>query len=392
MRGYIRKRGENRYQVEISGGRDPQTGKRVRKYIQVQGSYKDAQKVLTDTLHQVNSGMPLVAPQKGRVTVDEYFRGWLDGWAPTHVRPTTFESYKMIIEKHVLPVLGRLRLDKLQPEHLEKLYADKLKQGGLRRAGSGLSPRTVQYMHARIKQVLDRAVGRGLISRNVAELVDPPLQEEKEMKTLTATEVQTFLAAMRTDHYYALWRLALGTGMRRGELLGLRWSDVDFERKSLTIRQQIVPVEGRPTIQEPKTAKSKRTIPLSDDMIGALREHRLKQTEERLLAEQYGNLDLVFAGRTGQPISPRGMERRLHHRLRKLGLRLIRFHDLRHTFATVALEAGVPLKVVSETLGHEKISTTGDRYQHVQMNVQEKYIAMVSDLMKPRSREQGERS
>ncbi|MHB9112922.1 MAG: tyrosine-type recombinase/integrase [Thermoleophilia bacterium] len=389
MRGYIRKRGKNSYLVAVFAGRDGLTGKKRYKYMTVRGRRKDAEKVLQTELHRVNSGMPLILPEKGRVTVRQHFETWLESYARMATRPTTFESYRFLVKKYIIPALGDLRLEQLQPQHLQRLYAEKLSRGRADGQG-GLSPRTVQYLHVRIKQGLKYAVKWGLVGRNVAELVDPPRQVKKEMKTLTVAEVQTFLAAMRTDRLFALWRLALGTGMRRGELLGLRWQDIDFEHKHLTVRQQLVLVNGRPLFQEPKTKKSKRLIPLSVEMIDVLREHRLKQAEDRLLATDYSDLDLVFAGPGGEPLDPGDMVKRFEFRLQKAGLKRVRFHDLRHTFATLALQAGVQLKTVQETLGHEDIATTGNTYQHVIRSVQEEAIRKVEDLIRPRDEDGNE--
>ncbi|MHB8927112.1 MAG: site-specific integrase [Bacillota bacterium] len=383
MRGYIRKRAENSYQLTVSGGRDAQTGKRLRKYIQVQGSYKDAQRALAEALHQVNSGIPLALPGKGRVTVREHFTAWLEGYARMSTRPTTFESYRITVEKHIIPVLGSIRLDKLDPRHLQKLYADKLVAGRADGRSGGLSARSVRYIHSLLREGLEQAREWGLVGRNVADLVNPPKQAKKEMQTLTREQVQAFLAANRTDRLYALWRLALGTGLRRGELLGLRWADINLMESYLTVRQQIVCIKGLPTVQEPKTKKSTRVVPLSEDIVEALRQHRLGQTEERLVATKYSGRDLVFAGSSGEVLDPRAVSRLFERRLKKAGLPPIRFHDIRHTFATIALEAGVPLKVVSEMLGHEKISTTGDVYQHVLRHVEEKYADLVAELMRP---------
>ncbi|MHB8757113.1 MAG: site-specific integrase [Bacillota bacterium] len=178
--------------------------------------------------------------------------------------------------------------------------------------------------------------------------------------------------------------LAFGTGLRRGELLGLRWADMNLMERYLTVRQQVVCINGLPTVQEPKTKKSTRAVPLSEDIVEALRQHRLRQTEERLMAAKYTSLDFVFAGPSGEALDPRSVSRQFERRLKRCGLPPVRFHDIRHTFATVALEAGVPLKVVSEMLGHEKISTTGDIYQHVLRHVEEKYADLVADLMRPK--------
>lgn len=194
-----------------------------------------------------------------------------------------------------------------------------------------------------------------------------------------------FLAGYKDDRLYALWHLAFGTGLRRGELLGLRWADVNLSEKHLTVRQQIVCVRGRLTIQEPKTRKSTRVVPLSEDIVTALHHHRLRQAEMMLLAKTYAPLDLVFAQRNGKPLEPRNVSKMFERRLKKVGLPRVRFHDIRHTFATIALEAGVPLKVVSEMLGHERISTTADVYQHVSQSVEGKFANLVADLIRPKT-------
>lgn len=235
------------------------------------------------------------------------------------------------------------------------------------RNGQGLAPKTVRNAHGTIRKALDDAVKRRYVVRNVASDAQPPRLEHTEMVTWTPEQVQTFLAHVDGDRLYAMWFLYVTTGMRRGEVLGLRWSDVDLDRGRLSIVRQLTVVDGDPIVSEPKTKRGVRTISLDDRTAGVLADHRRRQIEERLAAGPvWEDTGLVFTWEDGTLIHPHNPTRWLRETTVELGLpNLGGPHGLRHTYATVALTSGVPVKVVSERLGHANISITLDTYAHV---------------------------
>lgn len=228
----------------------------------------------------------------------------------------------------------------LTPARLNRLYADLLARGG--RGGKGLWPKTVRNTHTMIHRALTDALRWGRVARNVAELADPPKARGREMKTWTADEVRTFLEHVRSHRLYAAWLLVSTTGLRRGEILGLHWRDVDLGTARLAVRSTLVMVNNTPTWSTPKTAKGRRSVPLPAETVAALRSHSAQQGRERLaLGEGYQDGDLVFGREDGAPLHPDTFERNFDRLAAEAGSPAIRLHDVRHTFATLALRAGV---------------------------------------------------
>lgn len=254
-------------------------------------------------------------------------------------------------------------LTRLSPQHLQRLYATKLET---------LSPTTVNHVHAVLHKALSNAVRWGAVNRNVADLVDPPRNRPFEIATLTAHEARTFLDAASGNRLEALFVLAVTTGMRQGELLGLRWRDVDFDACALQIRGSMQATPDGLRIMEPKTRTSQRRVTLSREPVDALRRHRVAQAEERLqLGAAWEDNGLVFANVVGRPIAAGNLLRRsFEPLLKRAGLPRIRFHDLRHTSATLLLGRGIHPKIVAEMLGHSRVGTTLDRYSHVTPTMQ----------------------
>jgi integrase len=315
---------------------------------------------LTEALDARDKGALVTGP---RQTVSQFFTEWLDAVQPS-LRPRTFVGYEQLVRLHVLPDLGTLSLTKLGPQHLQQLYASRLT--------AGLSPTTVNHLHALIHKALSHALRWSLVHRNVADLVDPPRNRHFEIAPLTAEQARAFLSAASGHRLEALYVVAVTTGMRQGELLGLRWRDVDLDAGTLQIRGSMQLTPDGLRIMEPKTAGSRRRVALSRQPIDALRRHRVAQAEERLrMGAAWENNELVFATKTGQPITPSMLRRSYEPLLTRAGLPRMRFHDLRHTSATLLLGRGVHPKVVSEMLGHTRISTTLDLYSHVSMTMQQ---------------------
>ena len=356
MRGHIKKRGRDTYSVIVSQGSDPATGRRRQTWRTVRGSKRDAEAVLTQLLAQKDSGIDL---PPGRVTIAVYLGRWLESYARPNTRPRTYESYELLIRKHTLPLLGRLPLAKLAPSHLQQLYADRLR--------AGLSPMTVRHLHAVLHKAFGDAVTWGLAGRNVVDAVSPPRAPRREIQTLSSEQARAFLDAASGDRLEALYVVALTTGMRQGELLGLPWSAVDLERGTVQVRGSLQRTrDNRPAIVEPKTPSSRRQVMLTRTATAALRRHRTRQLEERLrLGPAWNESDLVFTSEIGTPLSATNLVRRSFRRLlERAGLPRIRFHDLRHTAATLLLGEGQHPKLVADMLGHSRISTTLDLYSH----------------------------
>ena len=297
-----------------------------------------------------------------------------DRWLPlqeSRLRPSTFNSYRATIELHVLPYIGKVRLDKLQADDLEGLYV-KLLRSGLRRGknGGGLSATSVRYVHRVLSKALGDAHRKGIVTRNVVTLADAPQAQasgpRSRIQVWDAPELSRFLTATADHRHHTLWVVAANTGMRRGELVGLRWTDVDLARATISVRQAVVVVAYTLHLSDVKTASGRRTINIDTRTVDTIRRWRdERQKVAREPGEAYDDHGLVFCKTDGYPIHPELISRTFDRLVAKHQLRRIRFHDLRHTHATLLLKAGVPAKVVSERLGHATPGFTLNVYQHV---------------------------
>jgi integrase len=310
------------------------------------------------------------------VTVSEYLQRWLNDSVKGSVRPITFESYERLVRVHVVPALGRVKLKALSPAHLQALYRDRL--------DAGLSPSTVQRLHAVIHRALKQALRWGLVLRNVSEVVDPPKAQRKEIRPLTPEQVRTLLRTAEEDRLGPLYALAITTGLRQGELFGLRWEDVDLEAGRLSVRQTLTTPKGGRRLGPPKRSKSRRSVKLTAGAVKALRDHRERQLEEReKLAELWQDHDFVFTTQVGTPLNRHNFFRRCYKPLlEEAGLpRSVRFHDLRHTCATLLLSKNVNPKIVQELLGHANISQTMDTYSHMLPDMQDRAASAMDDIL-----------
>lgn len=330
---------------------------------------------LINDLHEGSYVLP------GRVTLAEWIR---ESWLPmteARVKPSTFDSYRRNMDTHVLPVLGGKLLQQLTPPMLNALYAN-LATGGEKR--KPLSSKTISYIHATIHKALGDAVDAGLVARNVADRAKPPRPSRRSTNGIQAWEpgeLARFLEHVRGTRLAAIWRVAAMTGMRRGEILGLRWCDIDLEAARLSVRHAIVAV-AYTTIESTPKSHNARVIDLDPETVEQLCDHRRRQQDERAeWGADYEDRDLVVCKENGEPIHPHTFSQSFERIIRNAGLRSIRLHDLRHTHATLALKAGVPVKVISERLGHESPAFTLKQYAHVIPGMQAEAAAQVATLV-----------
>jgi len=382
MRGHITKRGENSYSVVIRRGRDPNTGKYLQSWFTVKGTKKDAEKKLAELLHQLDNG---VFMKPGKTSLAEFLERWLTDYVWPNLSPRTAEGYEHIIRKHLIPGLGNMVLTQLKPEQLQRYYSAKLAAGRCDGKGA-LSARTVRHHHVTLHNALQSAVKCGLLSRNPADAVSTPRYQRPEWHTLSEDDISTLLEAAKETPYYALFYMALFTGMRRSELLALRWSDVDLLLCQVHIAQTLHHLRnGEFVLRPPKTAKGRRMVSLSPSAALVLAEHRQKQEAINLMQGiTLREDDLIFTGLNGHPILPDTITHAWIKLVRRTGLDGIRFHDARHTHASLMLKQGVHPKIVQERLGHASIAITLDTYSHVTPGLQEAAAARFDELVIPK--------
>ena len=315
------------------------------------------------------------------LSVAAYLERWIEHKA-RDTRPNTARSYRDTVRLYLAPHLGRVKLDKLRPLDLERMLTALL--------GAGKSPALVAYALRVLKMALRQAVMWGLVPRNVGDAVRPPRVERKEMEVWTPGEVASFLEVAQAHRLHALFHLAVMTGMRRGEVLGLKWSDIDWERKRLTVRHNLVEVrkeygqtavKGFLDVGDPKTYASRRPVALSPGTLAVLEAQRERQGRERAaLGEAYQDDGLVFASEVGTPTHPRNLERAYYVLRERAQVSKIRFHDLRHTAASLMARKGVSIKAISEQLGHEDVAFTMRVYTHLYDEQREVAALDMSDL------------
>jgi integrase len=293
------------------------------------------------------------------LTLGEYLDRWLSGSVRGSVKQSTFDRNEIAVRVHIKPALGRIKLKKLAPAHVQSFYQDRL--------DAGLAPASVNKLHVVLHKALDQAVKWNMIPRNPTEVVSAPRPTPKEMHPLSAEETRKMLEAAHGDKLEALYVLAIHTGMRQGELLGLKWQDVDLENATVSVRRTLTKSGGRLLLGEPKTKKSRRTIQLTEEAVRVLCEHLDRQVEHiQRLGDLYRDEGLIFASEVGTLINPTNLRQRsFGSLLKRVGLPKIRFHDLRHTCATLLLSRNVHPKFVQELLGHANIAITLDTYSHV---------------------------
>ena len=383
MRGTVIKRGKS-WAVVVDVGRDPFTGQRVRRWHSGYATKRAAERARTEVLSRLDHGT-YVEPD--RRALGPYLEvDWLPAMRAC-VRASTWDSYARNIRLHIVPALGGVALQALTPARLNEFYAGLLQDGRTDGRG-GLAPKTVRYLHGILRKALADAVRWNLVQRNVADQADAPSRAgAADMMTWTAEELGRFLDFVVDDRFYGAWVLAATTGLRRGEVLGLRWSDVDLDSGRLAVRQTLVSVAYETKFSTPKTKRGRRSVSLDATTVMALRSHRKRQLEDRMAwGSAYQDSGLVVTRENGVLVHPDRFTQMFDKQVKNSGLPRIRLHDLRHTHATLALAAGVHPKVVSERLGHATVAFTLDVYSHAVPALQEEAADRIAALIFRRAR------
>lgn len=367
--GSIYQRQDGRWVAEIYVSRDS-AGKRRSKYF-YGATQKEVLGKRTRALSDRQRGLPV---DPDRQTVKDFLTRWLADSVKGKNAPRTHESYSGVVNRHIIPAIGHLRLTKLTPQHLQHLYQVKQEEG---------LTRAVRLMHAVLHRALDQALRWGLVYRNVADAVDAPRVTRREMQVLSPEQAGQFLDASRGDRLHALYVLAIGCGLRQGELLGLKWADVDWDNSTLQVQRQLQYMNGEFVFSEPKSQKARRTVALPALAVAALKTHKAKQAAERLaLGPVWEDNDLVFTSEAGAPLHKSSLRiRSFNPILERAGVPKVRFHDLRHTAATLLLARGVHPKLVQEQLGHSQISLTLDTYSHVLPTMKKDVAAQMDAIL-----------
>jgi len=383
MRGRIIKRkGSKNYTIILQLGLDPSTGKRKQRWITAGTSKREAEAKLAELIHQMDTGT-FIKPRKS--SLSEYLERWLKDYVWPNLSPRTAEGYESIVRCHLTPALGSIPLEQLKPEHLQRYYSEKL-SGGRYDGKGALSQTTVSHHHTCIHRALKMALKWGLISHNPVDAVTPPRPRCSDMHTMTEDDLNTFLEAAQKTPYYVLFYAALFTGMRRSELLALRWSDLDLLLCQAHVTRSLHHLRtGEIVFRAPKTAKGRRMVSLSPSAALLLQEHRDKQEAQRaMLGIPLKEDDLVFSDLEGKPLLPDTVSHAWARLVKRTGLKGIRLHDARHTHASLLLKQGVHPKIVQERLGHATISTTLDLYSHISPGLQEAAAIGFDKMVLPR--------
>jgi len=369
MRGSIRQLTPKSWQIQIYTGKGPD-GKPRRHFETVRGRKGDAQRRLTELLASLDKG---VYTPPGKLTVADLLAQWLEGHVRTNCAHRTIESYHSTVARHLNPGLGHIPLRQLQAPMIERYYG---------KAGQKLSAKSVLYHHRLLKQALKYGVRQGYLGRNPADLVSPPKPRRKPMRALTQSEVRDLLMSAASSSHYPIVYTAVSTGLRQAELLGLRWRDIDTDSRSISVNRTLYKRRGVVEFNEPKTSHSRRSVAMTSKLAEFLGEYRL---EQQRLCYQVGKAmtldDLVFSSHEGTPVDPSVLSHNFGRIAKRAGLENVRFHDLRHTFASLMLAKGAKPKVISEALGHASVAFTLDVYSHIIEGMQSEAMALLDGVL-----------
>lgn len=361
MKGHIRQRNKNLV-VFVDIGKDPATGKRKRHWetMPAGSSKRDAQRRLREILTSVETGVYI---KPSHLTLADWLQQWLNGHVATDCAPRTQAGYEEIIRLHIVPAIGQIPLAQLEPQQIETFCDAKAREGKIR---------TARHCYALLRTTLGHAVKMGAVARNAALACDPPRLERKTMTTLAASDFPRFFEAISESPYRMVFVTLLASGMRRGEVLALKWKNLDLSRPEMGYARVVesgYKVHGHWETKEPKTTRSRRPAALPGALVALLLEHKRSQAE--LFGEQLTEEGYVFCTHEGKPLDPCTVSRAFGRVLQKAGLPHMRLHDLRHTYATLLLKGGQHPSVVAAQLGHSTVMTTLDVYSHVLPGLQE---------------------
>jgi integrase len=357
MTGHVRRRGERSWELKFDAGSDPRTGRRITRYASFRGTKRDAQVELAKLVAAAASGEQ-VDPSK--LTLNEFFDRWERDWCAGNVSPKTAERYGELLRLHVRPTLGAMKVQKLRPVHLSGLY------GSLQRDAK-LAPRTIGHVHRAMHRALGHAAGWDIVTQNIAARVSPPRVGHQEVQILAPAQVKVILETARGRPIFPIATLALATGMRRGELLALRWQDVDLDQAKITVARSLEQTKAGLRFKEPKTAHGRRTISLPATAVTELRAHRLAQQVQRLAlgAGKSPPDALVFADWNGEPRLPNAITKEWERAARAGGMAFATLHSLRHTHASHLIANGLDILTISRRLGHGSPTITLSVYGHL---------------------------
>lgn len=362
--GSIYRRKDGRWVASISQGAD-----RREVYRETE---KEAVAALLKLRTEIAAG---TLPKTNGLTVADFFTHWLADTIKVRTRPRTHEAYSGLVRLHVIPTLGAIKLQQLSPLHVQKLLREKQEDG--------LSANTVRRIRDVIRNGLSDALRWELVARNVAKQASTPRVAQREMVIWTVDEARTFLESIRQEPLEAAFVIALATGLRRGEIVGLRWQDIDLERQTLTVSGAVQRITGRGLVRsDPKTNGSRRTLPVAGLVIDAFRRRHTHQELQRAFAgERWRETGFVFTSQVGTAIDPRKLLTTFHALAARANVPVTRFHDQRHFFATAHLEDGTNIRIVQEALGHSAVTTTLAIYSHVTSQVHRRSAQRMGELL-----------
>jgi integrase len=371
MKGYIRKRG-NKYSFTVDVGKDPRTGKRKQKTVSGFKTKKEAQAALAELVTDVEKGN-YVEPVKKKFK--EFALNYMETIYINRVKRSSYENATNLVHTHIIPFFGDVDINMIDQFLVHEFYTLKQKEG--------YSSAYINRMHEIMRLLLRIAYKWEVLQKDIASLLEPPRIQKKEMSVWTIEQVNEFLKFTKHSRYHPIYFLAAYTGMRKGEILGLTWDDVNFEEKTVYVNKTLYKAKEEYLLQEPKTKTSFRSIYIDDDIIRVLKKQKVKQNLERL---KYGGVykehNMVFAQETGEFVNPGGVNGLFARFIEQSGLPKIRFHDLRHTHATILLQMGVNPKIVAERLGHSSVQITLDTYSHVLPSMKKDLSEQFSKAMK----------
>ncbi len=361
MKGYFRKRGD-KWSFTVDIGRDPSSGKRKQKTRSGFKTKKSAQEACAEMITELSKGVFIESKD---MVLKDLLEEWLEA-SKVRVRDTTYKNYKRAVDSRLTPALGQIRVNEIDHANVQRYINDLIKEG--------LTPRYIEYLFVCLKGAVEYGVKTERLARNPLQHVEAPRSRRVTHTTWTIDEINRFLHFAKFDNpiYYMVFKISIHTGMRRGEVLGVRWQDIDLEGKKISVTRSLVYDDEGFRFSEPKTASSKRLISIDDDLAHELKSYKAQQNHFKLaLGSEYNDGDLVCCREDGRPIYPRTLAIHFDSLIKKASVPKIRLHDIRHTHATILLKLGENPKVVSERLGHSTVTMTLDTYSHVTPDMQE---------------------